>query len=71
MLRNGVQPFDTYFGLSSRSIPGHRPTEAAKMIPNLSIFGRPIQQCTVTVTSINRVILYETNYSVRFGHAGL
>ncbi len=71
MLRNGVQPFESYFGLSKRSIPELKPMEAAKMIPNLAIFGRPIQEGILTVTSINRVILRKVTYSIHFGPAGL
>ena len=71
MLRNGVQPFESSFGLSNRSIPGLRPMEAAKMIPNLAIFGRPIHEGTLTITCINRVILRKATYSIHFGPAGL
>ena len=45
--------------------------EAAKMIPNLAIFGRPIQEGMLTVTCINRVILRKATYSIHFGPAGL
>ena len=71
MLRNGVYPFESYFGLSVRSIPELRPIEGAKMIPNLAVFGRPIQNGVLTVTSINRVILRKAAYSIHFGPAGL
>ena len=71
MLRSGVQPFESYFGLSNRSIPELRPKEATKMIPNLAIFGRPIQEGVLTITCINRVILRQTSYSIHFGPAGL
>ena len=71
MLRNGVQPLDAYFGLSNRSVPELRPVEAAKIIPNFAIFGRPIREGLLTVTSINRVILRKATYSIHFGPAGL
>ena len=71
MLRNGVHPLDSYLGLSNRSISELRPMEAAKMIPNLAIFGRPIQEGMLTVTCINRVILRKATYSIHFGPAGL
>ena len=71
MLRNGVQPFESCFGLSNRSIPELRPVEAAKMIPNLTIFGYPIQEGILTVSCINRVILRQANYSIHFGPPGL
>ena len=70
MQRNGVQPFESYSGLSNRSISELRPMEAAKMIPNLAIFGRPIQEGMLTVTCINRVILRKATYSIHFGPAG-
>ena len=41
------------------------------MIPNLAIFGRPIQEGMLTVTCINRVILRKATYSIHFGPAGL
>ena len=71
MLRNGVQPFESYSGLSNRSISELRPMEAAKMIPNLAIFGRPIQEGMLTVTCINRVIFRKATYSIHFGPADL
>ena len=71
MLRNGVQPLESHFGLSKRTIPELRPMEVAKMIPNLAIFGHPIQVGMLTVTSINRVILRQASYSIHFGPAGL
>ena len=37
------------------------------MIPNLAIFGRPIQEGTLTVTCINRAILRKAAYSIHFG----
>ena len=71
MLRNGMLPFDTSYGLSNRSELALKDREAAKMIPNLAIFGRPIQEDVLTVTSINRVILRQAAYVVHFGPAGL
>ena len=71
MLRNGVQPLESHFGLSNRTIPELRPMEAAKIIPNLAIFGHPIQAGMLTVTCINRVILRQASYSIHFGPAGL
>ena len=71
MLRKGGQPLESYFGLSNRTIPELRPMEAAKMIPNLAIFGHPIQVGMLTVSCINRVILRQASYSIHFGPAGL
>ena len=71
MLRNGMQPFESLFGLSNRSIPELRPAEAAKIVPNLAIFGRPIQENILTVSCINRVFLRKATYSIQFGPAGL
>ena len=68
---NGVQSFESYSGLSNRSISELRTMEAAKMIPNLAIFGRPIQESMLTVTCINSVILRKATYSIHFGPAGL
>lgn len=66
-LRSGEVPFETSFGLSNRVIPGGEEREAAKLIPNLAIFGRPIEAGKVEVVGKNRVILRKVDYELRFG----
>ena len=67
MLRNGVKPFETTYGISHRKIPQYRQFEQAKVSENFAIFGRPIQEGLVDVCSINRVVLSTVLYSVHFG----
>ena len=67
MLRNGVKPFETTYGLSNRMIPQYREFEEGKTSVNLAIFGRPIEEGLLEVSCVNRVILSTVNYSVHFG----
>ena len=67
MLRNGVKPFETTYGISHRKIPQYREFEEAKVSANFAIFGRPIEDGLVDVRCINRVVLSTVLYSVHFG----
>ena len=67
MLRNGVKPIETTYGISHRRIPQYREFEEAKVSANFAIFGRPIQEGLVNVCCINRVVLSSVLYSVHFG----
>ena len=66
-LRSGEIPFETSFGLSNRILPGHAEQESAKMIPNLALFGRPIEDGRIEVVSKNRVLLRKVDYELLFG----
>ena len=67
MLRNGVKPFETTYGISHRRIPQFREFEEAKVSANLAIFGRPIHEGVVEICCINRVVLSTVLYSFHFG----
>ena len=67
MLRNGVKPFETTYGMSNRQIPQYRDFEEAKSTANFAIFGRPIREGLLEVSCINRVVLSTVSYSVHFG----
>lgn len=67
MLRNGVKPFETTYGMSHRKLSQFKEFEKAKLTANYAIFGRPIQEGLITVSCINRVILSGVHYSVHFG----
>ena len=41
MLRNGVRPFETAYGMSLRRFSQYRDYEQAKVSDNFAIFGRP------------------------------
>ena len=67
MLRNGVKPIETTYGISNRKIPLYRELEEAKIAANFAIFGRPIQEGLVDIRCVNRVVLSKVSYSVHFG----
>ena len=67
MLRNGVKPFETTYGISHRRIPQYKKFEESKISTNIAIFGRPIEEGLVEVSCINKVILSTVFYSVHFG----
>ncbi len=67
MLRNGVKPFETMYGMSHRLIPQYKEFEESKISSNLAIFGRPIEEGVLEVSCINRVVLSTVIYSVHFG----
>ena len=69
MLRNGVKPFETTYGISHRKIPQYREFEESKNSPNYAIFGRPVEEGLIEVKCINRVVLSTVAYSVHFGPA--
>lgn len=67
LLRNGVKPFETTYGISHRRIPQYKKFEESKISPNLAIFGRPIGEGLLKVSCINRVVLSKVIYSFHFG----
>jgi hypothetical protein len=70
LLRTGGMPFETALGISHRKLPHLADREKSKMIPNLALFGRPIEQRSVEVRCINRLILNRVAYGVHFGPVG-
>ncbi len=67
LLRLGLIPFPTAYGISYRRFPSQQEYEQAKVIPNLAIFGRPIEQGIVLVENINKLILNRVEYGFHFG----
>lgn len=68
LLRTGGRPFETAYGLSLRRFhPQAEQYAKAYTIPNFALFGRPIEQSTVTVKCINRMILTQIGYLGHFG----
>jgi hypothetical protein len=67
LLRTGAIPFQTSYGLLHRRIPQFAVNEKAKMVPNIGLFGRPIQDGRVRVRSINRVFMRRVDYKLTFG----
>lgn len=71
LLRIGAMPFQTVYGISHRRIPQLQEHEEAYAIPNLAIFGSPIEERKIEVQCINRLILNRVGYDFHFGPVGL
>ena len=70
LLRLGVMPFETAYGISRRRFPSVQQYEQAKSVPNLAIFGRPIEERKIELRCINKLILNRVEYAVHFGPVG-
>jgi hypothetical protein len=70
MLRTGAMPFETILGISHRRVPQLVDREKSKIIRNLALFGRPIEDNKLQVRCINRLILSRVIYGVHFGPVG-
>jgi hypothetical protein len=70
LLRTGGMPFETVYGISHRRIAQLADREKSKTIPNLALFGRPIEQGHVGVRCINKLILRRVEYDTHFGPVG-
>jgi hypothetical protein len=55
-------PFETAYGISHRRFPHLQDHEKSKIIANLALFGRPIEERIVTVRCINKLILLSTDF---------
>jgi hypothetical protein len=65
MVRLGVAPFDTNYGLSLRHhVDGYGKAET---IENLGLFGRPIEAGLIEVKCTNRLLLTKIKYEREFG----
>jgi hypothetical protein len=71
LLRIGVMPFETTYGISHRRISQLQEYEQAKAIPNLAIFGRPVTEGKVKVHCINKLIINRVAYEFHFGPIGV
>ncbi|MFD1218286.1 RES family NAD+ phosphorylase [Microbulbifer celer] len=67
LLRLGIMPFQTTYGLSHRRIPQYQEYEQGTAIPNAAIFGHPISEGKLNIKCINRLVLSQVAYDVRFG----
>lgn len=70
LLRSGAMPFETHYGISLRRYPQLHESEQSKVFSNLAIFGRPIQDGTVDVQCINKLVLRSVSYEFHFGPVG-
>ncbi|MDP8100778.1 RES family NAD+ phosphorylase [Phocoenobacter atlanticus] len=67
LLRLGIMPFQTTYGLSHRRLPQYQEFEQKTAIPNMAIFGYPISDKKLDVICINKLVLSKVVYDVRFG----
>ena len=67
MLRNGVKPFETTYGIWNRRIQHFKKFEESKISKNYAIFGRPIEEGKIKVVCKNKVVLSAAYYSIHFG----
>lgn len=70
LLRLGQMPFETAYGMSHRRISQLQDYEQSKTIPNLALFGRPIESGAVAVTCIDRLVVARVGYEYHFGPTG-
>lgn len=71
LLRLGEMPFQTVYGISNRRISYFQEYEQDKAIPNLAVFGRPIENGTLIIKCINKIILSRVTYDFHFGPIGV
>jgi hypothetical protein len=71
LLRTGGMPFETVLGMSHRRIPGYADYERAKTVPNLAIFGRPVETGLIGIQCINKLIMHKVEYGLHFGPVGV
>ncbi|WP_214070346.1 RES family NAD+ phosphorylase [Mucilaginibacter sp. dw_454] len=67
--RTGAIPFDTIQGMSIRLLEPLQDFAQAQSVPNIFLFGRPIEDKKVLVYSINKVIINSIKYETSFGPA--
>lgn len=67
LVRTGATPFETAYGISVRRFPSYTGHAKSQVIPNIALFGRPIEEGSVKVDCINRVILNKVVYDLQFG----
>lgn len=69
LLRLGAMPLRTTYGISHRRVPRLQAQEDAFAVPNLAIFGRPIESGVLKVSCINKLVLNRVAYDFHFGPA--
>ncbi len=68
LIRTGGRPFETVYGLSIRRFHPQAEQYAKSItIQNFALFGRPIEELSVRVHCINRLVLTQIGYMGHFG----
>lgn len=71
VVRTGRMPIETVYGMSLRRFIGHEARAKAQIIPNLALFGRPLESGRVSADCINRLVLTRIMYDGVFGPASV
>lgn len=71
LLQTGVMPFRTTYGISHRRLPSMQGHEQANAVPNLGVFGHPVEEGKLEVRCIDRLMLNRVEYGVHFGPIGV
>ena len=68
-IKMGSIPYDTDYTAEIKEIKGNKLNQDTRynVIPNVAIFGHPIQESKMRVNCINRVLLNKIKYDVSFG----
>jgi hypothetical protein len=67
LIRTGARAFDTILGMSVRHIVELEQYAEGQMIGNIAIFGHPISEGKLRVSSVNRVMMARAEYDLSFG----
>jgi hypothetical protein len=67
LVRTGAMPNETTYGLSIRQLAPLHKRAKAQIIPNVAIFGKPIESGDVEVYCINRLVINRVEHDVCFG----
>lgn len=70
LLRTGAMPFETTYGISHRRLEQLSVHEKSKIVPNIALFGRPIEEGNVKVVCLNKIVLRQVEYDISFGPVG-
>ncbi|SMF93450.1 RES domain-containing protein [Methylomagnum ishizawai] len=67
LLRLGIMPLRTSYGISHRRIAELQTQEEEFSVPNLALFGRPIESGDLKLKCINKLVLSRVVYDFHFG----
>jgi hypothetical protein len=67
LFRTREMPFDSVHGISIRRFPSYKTYAKSQIIPNIALFGRPVEEKIIAVKCINRLVLSKIKYDVLFG----
>ncbi|RNI22621.1 RES family NAD+ phosphorylase [Rufibacter latericius] len=68
-IRTGHIPFDTIYGITIRKFPDLKEYAQSQSVPNIALFGRPINENKIRVECINKVLINRIGYDLSFGPA--